>query len=67
MNRITTLAAVAASVVLYNRRLYALGSCLSEISGEGAAANAWEFDPVADSWKSRLERNKDQASNSSLP
>jgi hypothetical protein len=51
MNRIITLAAVAASVALYNRKLYTVGGCLSQIGGEGATAHAWEFDPVADLWE----------------
>ena len=35
----------------YNGKLYILGGCLRQISGEGATTNAWEFDPVADSYK----------------
>jgi len=27
------------------------GGCLKGISGEGATQNAWEWDPVADSWR----------------
>jgi N-acetylneuraminic acid mutarotase len=35
----------------YNGKLYILGGCLRQISGEGATTNAWEYDPVADSYK----------------
>ena len=35
----------------YNGKLYIFGGCLRQISGEGATANVWEFDPVADSYK----------------
>lgn len=45
-----TLAAVAASVALSNQ-LYIFGGCLSQTRGEGATPNAWEFEPVADSWE----------------
>ena len=35
----------------YNGKIYIFGGCLRQISGEGATANVWEFDPVADSYK----------------
>ena len=35
----------------YNGKLYIFGGCLRAISGEGATANVWEFDPVADSYR----------------
>ena len=35
----------------YNGKLYIFGGCLRQISGEGATANVWEFDPAADSYK----------------
>ena len=35
----------------YNGKLYIFGGCLRAITGEGATANTWEYDPVADSYK----------------
>jgi N-acetylneuraminic acid mutarotase len=35
----------------YNGKLYVFGGCLKGISGEGGTQNAWEYDPVADSWR----------------
>ena len=35
----------------YNGKLYIFGGCLRAITGEGATANVWEYDPVADSYK----------------
>lgn len=35
----------------YNGKLYVFGGCLQGISGEGGTTNAWEWDPVADSWR----------------
>ena len=32
-----------------NGKLYIFGGCLRAITGEGATANTWEYDPVADS------------------
>src|SRR6059058_4817099 len=32
----------------YNGKLYIFGGCLRAITGEGATANTWEYDPVAD-------------------
>ena len=34
-----------------NGKLYVFGGCLQGISGEGGTTNAWEWDPVADSWR----------------
>ena len=34
-----------------NGKLYVFGGCLKGISGEGGTQNAWEYDPVADSWR----------------
>jgi N-acetylneuraminic acid mutarotase len=34
-----------------NGKLYVFGGCLQAISGEGGTTNAWEWDPVADSWR----------------
>lgn len=34
-----------------NAKLYVFGGCLKGISGEGGTQNAWEYDPVADSWR----------------
>jgi N-acetylneuraminic acid mutarotase len=34
-----------------NGKLYILGGCLRAISGEMSSTNAWEFDPVADTYK----------------
>ena len=34
-----------------NGKLYVFGGCLKGISGEGGTQNAWEWDPVADSWR----------------
>jgi hypothetical protein len=38
-------------VALYNRKLSTVGGRLSQSSGEGATANAWEFDSVTNSWE----------------
>ena len=35
----------------FNGKLYVFGGCLQGISGEGGTTNAWEWDPVADSWR----------------
>lgn len=35
----------------HNGKLYVFGGCLKGISGEGGTQNAWEYDPVADSWR----------------
>lgn len=35
----------------YNGKLYVFGGCLQGITGEGGTQNAWEWDPVADSWR----------------
>jgi N-acetylneuraminic acid mutarotase len=35
----------------YNGKLYIFGGCTRAISGEGGTNNAWEYDPVADSYK----------------
>jgi len=35
----------------YNGKLYIFGGCAQGISGVGGVTNAWEFDPVADSYK----------------
>jgi N-acetylneuraminic acid mutarotase len=34
-----------------NGKLYVFGGCLQGISGEGGTQNAWEWDPVADTWR----------------
>src|SRR5919204_313455 len=34
-----------------NGKLYVFGGCLQGITGEGGTTNAWEWDPVADSWR----------------
>src|ERR1041385_1117178 len=34
-----------------NGKLYVFGGCLRAITGEGGTQNAWEWDPVADTWK----------------
>ena len=35
----------------FNGKLYIFGGCLRQISGAGATANVWEYDPAADSYK----------------
>jgi N-acetylneuraminic acid mutarotase len=35
----------------YNCKLYIFGGCVRAISGEGGTTNAWEYDPVADSYR----------------
>jgi N-acetylneuraminic acid mutarotase len=35
----------------YNGKIYVFGGCLRRITGADSTDNAWEFDPVADSWK----------------
>ena len=35
----------------YNGKLYVFGGCLKGISGEGGTQNAWEYNPVADTWR----------------
>jgi N-acetylneuraminic acid mutarotase len=35
----------------YKGKLYVFGGCTAGISGEGGSQFAWEYDPVADSWR----------------
>jgi N-acetylneuraminic acid mutarotase len=35
----------------YRGKVYVFGGCLKSITGGDSVDNAWEFDPVADSWK----------------
>jgi N-acetylneuraminic acid mutarotase len=35
----------------YNGKLYIFGGCLRAITGEAGTTNAWEFDPIADSYR----------------
>jgi len=45
-----------------NGKLYVFGGCLQGISGEGGTQNAWEWDPVADTWKALAQMDRKRCS-----